>query len=135
MNSSIQSRLIFSASIILFCFLGLAGFVLDTAYQKGAQTALNDRLQIHLYSILGKAEVSKNNRLVMPSNLSEPRFSQVYSGLYAYIFNHKGDVVWRSSSSAGETIQAVSNLKPGQKNTYKTSQTGALVLNYTIKRF
>ncbi|MEE4290252.1 MAG: ATP-binding protein [Cycloclasticus sp.] len=124
MNSSIQSRLIFSASIILFCFLGLAGFVLDTAYQKGAQTALNDRLQIHLYSILGKAEVSKNNRLVMPSNLSEPRFSQVYSGLYAYIFNHKGDVVWRSSSSAGETIQAVSNLKPGQKKYIQNQSNG-----------
>lgn len=124
MNSSIQSRLIFSASIILFCFLGLAGFVLDTAYQKGAQTALNDRLQIHLYSILGTAEVSKNNRLVMPSNLSEPRFSQVYSGLYAYIFNHKGDVVWRSSSSAGETIQAVSNLKPGQKKYIQNQSNG-----------
>lgn len=124
MNSSIQSRLIFSASIILFCFLGLAGFVLDTAYQKGAQTALNGRLQIHLYSILGTAEVSKNNRLVMPSNLSEPRFSQVYSGLYAYIFNHKGDVVWRSSSSAGETIQAVSNLKPGQKKYIQNQSNG-----------
>ncbi|OUR88383.1 ATP-binding protein [Cycloclasticus sp. 44_32_T64] len=115
MKSSIQSRLVFSASVVLFCFLGLAGFVLDTAYQKGAQNALNDRLQIHLYSILATAELSKNSRLMMPSGLSEPKFSQIDSGLYAYIFNNDGTVVWRSSSSAGESITPVKNLSPGEK--------------------
>jgi len=125
MSSSIQSRLILSASLVLFCFLGLAGFVIDTAYQKGAQNALNDRLQIHLYSILSKAEMSKNNRLVIPTNLSEPRFSQVDSGLYAYIFDHKGDIVWRSSSSAGELIQAIKSLKSGQKSYIKKHSNGA----------
>ncbi len=116
MKSSIQSRLVFSASVVLFCFLGLAGFVLDKAYQKGAQTALNDRLQIHLYSILATAELSKNSRLMMPSGLSEPKFSQVDSGLYAYIFNNDGTIAWRSSSSAGETITPVRSLNPGEKS-------------------
>ena len=119
MNSSIQSRLLLSASLILFCFLGLAGFVLDTAYQKGAENALKDRLQIHLYSILREAELDQKSRLVMPANLSEPRFSQVYSGLYAYIFNHLGEVVWRSSSSAGAVVQTVSHLESGQKKYIK----------------
>lgn len=132
MHSSIQSRLIFSASIILFCFLGLAGFVLDTAYQKGAENALKDRLQIHLYSILGEAEVDKKNRLVMPANLSEPRFSQVYSGLYAYIFNHLGEVIWRSSSSAGAVVQAVSHLESGQKQYIKkhSNENDSVELHY-----
>ena len=132
MNRSIQSRLIFSASLILFCFLGLAGVVLDAAYQKGAQNALNDRLHIHLYSILSKAEMSKNNRLVMPTNLSEPRFSQVGSGLYAYIFDHKGEVVWRSSSSAGELIKAIKSLKSGQKSYIKkqSNSTKSVELHY-----
>lgn len=124
MNTSIQSRLILSASIILFCFLGLAGLVLDAAYKKGAQNALNDRLQIHLYSILAAVEVSKNNRLIMPSSLSEPRFSQIDSGLYAFIFNDKAQLVWRSVSSAGEVIEAVENLNAGQKVYLKNHQRG-----------
>jgi len=115
MINSIQSRLVLSASVVLFCFLGLAGFVLNSAYQKGAQSAQNDRLQIHLYSLLGKAELSKNKRLVIPSSLSDPRFMQVDTGLYAYIFNMEGNVVWRSASSTGEKVDVVDSLQPGQK--------------------
>jgi len=124
MVSSIQSRLVFSASVVLFCFLGLAGVVLNSAYQQGAQSAQKDRLQIHLYSLLAKAELSKNNRLVIPSGLSDPRFMQVDSGLYAYIFNTKGDVVWRSSSSAGEEVDIVESLNPGQKTYIKVQVAG-----------
>ncbi len=132
MNRSIQSRLILSSSVVLFCFLGLAGFVLDAAYKQGAQSALNDRLQIHLYSILAVAEVSKKNRLVMPSSLSEPRFSQIDSGLYAYIFNDNAQAVWRSISSAGETIEPAQHLKPGQKTYIKTDKNGvaSIALHY-----
>ncbi|MBL4743073.1 MAG: GHKL domain-containing protein [Cycloclasticus sp.] len=115
MNSSIQYRLIVSASVVLVFFLSLAGFILDAAYQKGAQNALNERLQIHLYSILAKAELSKNNRLVLPAGLSEPRFAQIDSGLYAYVFNQNGDAVWRSSSSTGEKVTTVESLNAGQK--------------------
>jgi two-component system sensor histidine kinase PhoQ len=115
MKRSIQSRLLVSASIVLFGFLSLAGIVIDTAYQRGAQSALNDQLQIHLYSILAKVELSKNNRLLVPSGLSDPRFTQIDSGLYAFIFNSEGKVIWRSSSSTGEEAQPVTILNPGQK--------------------
>ena len=116
MSSSIQSRLIISASFVLFCFLGLAAFALDAAYQKGAQNALNERLQIHLYSILATAELSKNNKLIMPSGLSEPRFAQIDSGLFAYVFDEKGLLVWRSASSTGQTVKPHKNLGIGEKN-------------------
>ena len=53
MNRSIQSRLILSASVVLFCFLGLAGFVLDAAYKHvntDAQLAKHTRARqlVHL---------------------------------------------------------------------------------------
>ncbi|MEH6503829.1 MAG: ATP-binding protein [Cycloclasticus sp.] len=119
MSSSIQSRLVISASFILFCFLGLAGFALDAAYQKGAQNALNERLQIHLYSILAAAELSEENKFLMPSGLSEPRFEQVDSGLSAYVFDEKGQLVWRSTSSAGKEVQEHKKLGIGEKNFIK----------------
>lgn len=116
MKNSIQSRLIISASFVLFCFLGLAGFALDAAYQKGAQNALNERLQIHLYSILAAVELSKNNKIIMPSGLSEPRFSQIDSGLSAFVFDDIGRLVWRSASSAGQTVKTQKELEVGEKN-------------------
>lgn len=116
MKNSIQSRLIISASFVFFCFLGLAGLALDAAYQKGAQNALNERLQIHLYSILAAAELSKDNKIIMSSGLSEPRFAQIDSGLSAFVFDDIGRLVWRSASSAGDTVKTQKELGIGEKN-------------------
>lgn len=113
MSNSIQSRLLVSASFIVCCFLGLAGLVLDRAYQTGAQNALYERLQIHLYSVLAEAELTKNHQMVLRSALSDPRFRQVGSGLYVYVFDTNGDLVWRSSSSAGIDAFALENMETG----------------------
>ncbi|PHS71666.1 MAG: ATP-binding protein [Cycloclasticus sp.] len=123
MNSSIQSRLIGSAMLVLFCFLGLAGLVFDAAYKRGAESALDEQLQIHLYSILAEVELSNNNQINIPSNLSEPRFSRINSGLSAYIYNTEGIVSWRSSSSVGINVASVASLNAGQK-TFITKQLG-----------
>jgi len=131
-STSIQSRLIISASFVLFCFLGLAGFVLDKAYQNGAKKALHERLQIHLYAILAESELSQNNQLIMRSILSDPRFRQLDSGLYVYIFSVDGKLAWRSSSSAGVNIKPLNNLITGF-NTYiesKVSNQESIALHY-----
>jgi len=112
-STSIQSRLVLSASFVLFCFLGLAGFALDRAYQNGAQKALNERLQIHLYSILAEAELTQNNQLMMRSALSDPRFRQPDSGLYVFVFNQNGKLAWRSLSSAGFNVKPLKQLTTG----------------------
>jgi len=124
MRSSIQSRLIVSASFVLICFLGLAGLVLDAAYLKGTQNALNEQLQIHLYSILAKSELSKNNQIAITSGLSDPRFSRIDSGLYAFVFNDENTIVWRSASSAGVKTSSVPSLKAGQKTFIQTTHMG-----------
>ena len=93
--------------------MGLAGFALDRAYQNGAEKALNERLQIHLYSILAEVELTQNNQLMMRSALSDPRFRQPGSGLYVFIFTRDGKLVWRSQSSTGLSAEPLKNLKTG----------------------
>lgn len=115
MRGSIQSRLLISASLILVFFFSLAGFVLDTAYKKGIERSLRERLQIHLYSMLASAELTKNLKVIIPSNLPEPRFSQIDSGLLAYAFDDSGKQVWRSKSSTGYTLGPLTNIKPGKR--------------------
>jgi len=112
-SSSIQSRLILSASFVLLCFLGLAGAVLDMAYQNGVQQALHERLQIQLYSILAEAELNEENQFMMRSALADPRFRQVDSDLYAYVFSNEQQLTWRSPSAVGLQIKPLQQLATG----------------------
>lgn len=89
--------------------------MIDAAYKKGAERALRERLEIHLYSILASAELTKNLKVIIPSSLSEPRFSQIDSGLFAYTFDDNGLQVWRSKSSTGYTLTPLINLIPGKR--------------------
>ena len=113
MSNSIQSRLILSASFVLLCFLGLAGAVLDMAYQNGVQQALHERLQIQLYSILAEAELNEENQFMMRSALADPRFRQVDSDLYAYVFSNEQQLTWRSPSAVGLQIKPLPQLATG----------------------
>ena len=113
MSNSIQSRLILSASLVLLCFLGLAGAVLDMAYQNGVQQALHERLQIQLYSILAEAELNEENQFMMRSALADPRFRQVDSDLYAYVFSNEQQLTWRSPSAVGLQIKPLPQLATG----------------------
>ncbi|ORU89645.1 MAG: ATPase [Cycloclasticus sp. symbiont of Poecilosclerida sp. M] len=115
MKRSIHFRLLVSASLVLFFFLSIAGVIIDMAYKQGAEGALQQRLQIRLYSILGTAELSKNNQLMLPNGLSEPAFSQTGSGLHAYIFKKNGELVWRSSSSVGYPLKPIGSLVAGER--------------------
>lgn len=120
MKNSIQSRLLISASLILCFFLSLAAFVIDKAYKEGTESALRDRLQIHLYSILASTELTKNLKVVIPSNLAEPRFSQIESGLMSFAFDNFSNQVWRTKSSTGYSVKPIIYLPTGEKR-YVTS--------------
>lgn len=115
MNGSIQSKLLLSASLVLSAFLGLAGVILDAAYQEGTRKALHEQLQIHLYSILAFAELNADNTLEITDTLPEPRFSLPSSNLYAYVVDDLGNTVWRTSSSRGHSLQATEKLIAGDK--------------------
>lgn len=104
MNLSLQNRLLFAATFILAAFLGVTGLVLNNAYKASAITALNDRLQVHVYALLTAAELNDNFELDLPGDLPEPRFATIGSGLFAVIKNDNNQEVWRSASSIGAEL-------------------------------
>lgn len=106
MNVSIRARLFVSASIILAAFLGITGIALDQGFHDSAETAVRDRLQAHVYTMLAAAELTRDNRLLLPAQLPEPRFSSPDSGLIADVTNADGNSVWKSKSTLGTKIPA-----------------------------
>lgn len=114
MKVSIRSRLLVSASIVLVAFLGITGAALNRGYHDSVETAVHGRLQAHVYTLLAAAELDDHDRLSLPSELPEPRFSAPDSGLVAAVRDNQGKYIWRSKSLLGQKPVFPSMKKTGQ---------------------
>ncbi len=82
-------------------FLGLTGTALFQAFQSSSERAEQGKLEGQLYGLLGAAELNSAGKLVMASDLAEPRFSLPESGLVAEIIDDQGKSIWQSVSTLG----------------------------------
>ena len=115
MNLSLQTRLLFAASLVLAAFLGFTGTALDRAFRDSAEAGLRDRLQTHVYALLAAAELAADGRLRLPDALPEARFSTPASGLYAQVYDSEGRAVWSSGSALGVVLDLPSRIEAGAR--------------------
>ncbi len=118
---SLVGRLVLSFGILLILFLGLTGLVLDRAFKESTVAAVVERLQLQIYAVLGVAEPEidpDGGVYFFIPDLEEARFSQIDSGLYAFIFSQTNQEVWRSPSAVDIDLSSISldmqELTPGQ---------------------
>ena len=95
---SLQGRLLIASALILPIVLLIAGLALSKAYNYSLENAVKDRLQLQVYLLLGAVEL-REDHILFPERLQEPRYEQINSGLYAAIHDQKGNLLWRSLSS------------------------------------
>lgn len=114
---SLRKRLVLAFGILLLLFLGLASMVLVRAYQESVAAAVEERLQLQVYALLGVAEPEDDGGFFVP-DLAEPRFAQIDSGLYGFILDRTGREVWRSQSALSLSLVdsgfAIAEVIPGQ---------------------
>lgn len=103
---SLQTRLVLAFGILLILFLGLTGFVLDRAFRESVAAAVEERLQLQVYALIGVAE-PEGQGFFLP-DLEEARFSQINSGLYGFILDGNGREVWRSPSALNLSLDQAS---------------------------
>lgn len=96
---SLQNRLLYLFSVLLFIFLGLTGLVLDSAFKSSIEAGAADRLQGQIYLLLAAAEEDEGEFYFL-EDLQEPRFGQLNSGLYGFISAPAIGELWRSDSAA-----------------------------------
>lgn len=113
---SLNARIILAASLVLAIFLALTAVALDQAFRDSARTARQERLLGQLYLLIGEAEVDEDGQLSLPEQLSEPRFGQPGSGLYATIVQGKGKEIWRSKSALNVAIPPSPPLAVGKSS-------------------
>lgn len=108
---SIRTRVLVAASLALAGFLGVTGAALDRAFRNSAESSVRDYLQTQVYGLLAAAEMGPDNNLKLPPSLPEPRLSRTNSGLFAWVSDADGDMVWKSPSALG--VDVASETLPG----------------------
>jgi len=116
---SLRGRLLFAATLVLFIFIGLTSWLLDQAYKRSIEANIEERLQIQIYSLLTAANVN-DGKLFLPELLNDPRFNQLNSGLYGFVTDTTGNIVWRSVSSSGVEFPFRTQVTSGKRYFSKT---------------
>lgn len=109
---SLQTRLLWAASLALAAFLGGTGYSLEQAYRKSVLQAMRDRLESYVFSYLSGTDVGKDGVLILPEFPPDPRFDRPQSGLYAGITGT--DIHWESASALGRSLPFDESLEPGR---------------------
>jgi len=111
---SLNSRLLFTVSLVLTIFLGFSALSLDNAFRASSDVAHKKQLKNHIYMLLTAADFAESGAIMMPSALAEPAFATPNSGLYAQITN-KTQTVWQSQSLLGLNIELPLGIKPSEE--------------------
>lgn len=98
MLSSLRGRLLLSEVITLILFVCITAWTLDKAFVASVEHAAEERLLVHVYSLLAAAE-SDDGKLILSQALEKTRFNRQNSGLYGYVMDTSGKWVWKSASS------------------------------------
>ncbi|HUI21260.1 MAG TPA: sensor histidine kinase [Methylocella sp.] len=79
---SIAKRLFFSAALLSFAILLIAGLVLSTVYRRTAEANFDERLGVYLHALVADLAMPGEDTRTGPGQLGEPQFELPLSGWY-----------------------------------------------------
>jgi signal transduction histidine kinase len=79
---SIAMRLFFSAALLSFAILLVAGLVFSTIYRRTAEANFDERLGVYLHELVADIATSGEDNRVAPGQIGEPQFELPLSGWY-----------------------------------------------------
>jgi len=113
--TSIHSRILLSAFVVLILFLGLTGIVLDKAFRSNVESAQRENLRTQIYTLLATAELSdEDGRLTLPEEITEPRLNLYESNLHARVVTTENKVIWQSKSMLNTNIPFPAQIEVGK---------------------
>ncbi|PID44040.1 MAG: hypothetical protein CSA52_01700 [Gammaproteobacteria bacterium] len=120
---SINRRFLISCCILIPFFLGVLGAGLDDNHQTSLIRATQEALRLHTVTLISEAEISdlaaSRSKLVMPEYLIDPDFNTPGSGIFGFIGDEQGNLLWASQSAVISGFYyshlPLSVFKPGAK--------------------
>ena len=130
-TKSLSFRLLVAEGLVLAVFFALVAVFLEQGFRESAEKALQERLQIQVYSLLSAAKLNDSGELTMPPRLHEPRFENPGSGLYGFIQQPQKKLVWRSPSAIGLDLIAPPKFSSGN-SAFVFDKHDRYVLHYDV---
>ncbi len=115
-RAGIQTRLLFTTTLVLGSCLSLAGYILDRSFQASVVAGAEEQLKLVTYSLMGVVDFN-GRRLSVSSDLPQPRLNQPESGLYASVLMREQIRGWRSPSALTTDVpfpEHVLAMEPGE---------------------
>ena len=95
---SLRLRLMFSATCAILLALTFAGFGLVLLFERHVERRIGSELDTYLNQIAARTVFDEVEAAGLDGDLADPRFDQVYSGLYWQIFDDDTKIYTRSRS-------------------------------------
>ncbi len=103
MIRSLRLRLMIGAATLAILFMAALLPALQRAFSIALEDAIQQRLAADVATLVSAARI-EGGRLSMPDHLPVEDFNLPESKLLGYIFDQKGQLVWRSTSAQDESI-------------------------------
>ncbi|MEM9101814.1 MAG: ATP-binding protein [Pseudomonadota bacterium] len=116
--NSLRGRLTTTTCITLSIFLGLTGFILETAFTEAMESNIAKVQESKIYALVGVADDSNIRQLQMPMTLTEEDLNDVTSGVYGLLYNSDKEVIWRSPSVIEDLPKFTIDAPTGAMNFY-----------------
>ena len=109
---SLRNRAVLVAVPVLVLALGLVGLAVNSANTRGAESALQVRMESYVYQVLAAMEVDASGLLSVEEDFADPRLLQPASGLYVQVQGDGGQ--WRSESALGVSLPDLGEMAAGE---------------------
>ena len=110
-------------TLVLICFLGIVGLVLDHAFRNSVAQGEQQRLETTLYGLLAVADITPSQKISIPNFLTDERLNRPGSGLFAVITDINNQTIWRSRSLLGIDLAVPGSISEGERSFQLTSNT------------
>jgi two-component system sensor histidine kinase PhoQ len=112
---SLRAHVLLGVSAVLVVLFGVTIFALDLAFQRSTDDAIEALLEAQLLGLIALADEEPGLGLTLPDETADPRFNVADSGLYAALWNSRGERVWQSLSLVGREIDVGALPGPGER--------------------
>lgn len=120
-HPSVLMRLLLSAAAVLGCFALLFYWALIAVYANTLEESVHRRLAADARTVMA-AIGEDNGKLLMPTQLDDPRFNRLESDLVALIYDREGNLLWRSRSAQDVEFSYTPVFQPDQVVFTRVSQ-------------
>ncbi|MBK6657075.1 MAG: hypothetical protein IPG43_02485 [Proteobacteria bacterium] len=133
--TSLRTRVLLSASVVLVTALGCASVLLDRAFRESALNAVEDRLRGRIYMLIGAADFDAPSTRPLVGELPDSTLSMPGSGNYVRILSDNGKTRWQSRSLLGLSLPLPRRIQTGTwrlERTTTSANEGLFSLGYAI---